>query len=62
MFGLFKKKHTIGENQILLDCDLTTMKVMVVRSLMSEKDTRKLLCDAFKAFGGKTVSKRHKRK
>lgn len=64
MFGLFKKKNRPNDNQILIDFDPETNKVLLIRSIVDSKQAKKVLANAYVALGGKVRKpiKKNKRK
>lgn len=64
MFGLFRKKNTIEDNQILVEFEPDTNRVLVIRSLVDSKTAKKVLSAAYVALGGKVRknTKKNKRK
>lgn len=64
MFGLFKKKNQLNDNQILIEFEPETNKVWLIRALVDGKQARKVLSNAYVALGGKVRKpiKRNKRK
>lgn len=64
MFGLFKKKNQLGDNQILIEFEPGTNRVLIIRALVDNKQARKVLANAYVALGGKVhkPTKKNKRK
>lgn len=64
MFGLFKKKNKLADNQILIEFEPETNRVLIIRALVDGKQARKVLAKAYAALGGKVRKpiKRTKRK
>lgn len=64
MFGLFKKKRKVNDNQILIDFEPETNRILVIFALVDGKQARKVLSKAYVALGGKVRKpiKRTKRK
>lgn len=64
MFGLFKKKNRLNDNQILIDFDPETNRVLLIRSIVDSKQAKKVLANAYVALGGKVRKpiKKNKRK
>ena len=64
MFGLFKKKRKVIDNQILIEFDPETNRILVIFALVDGKQARKVLANAYVALGGKVRKpiKRNKRK
>ena len=64
MFGLFKKKNRLNENQILIDFEPETNRVLLIRSVVDSKQAKRVLANAYVALGGKVrkPTKRNKRK
>ena len=64
MFGLFKKKDRLNDNQILIDFEPETKRVLLIRSLVDSRQAKKVLANAYAALGGKVRKpiKRNKRK
>lgn len=64
MFGLFKKKRKLNDNQILIEFEPETSRVLLIFSLVGDKQAKKVLANAYVALGGKVRKpiKRNKRK
>jgi hypothetical protein len=64
MFGLFKKKHKVNDNQILIEFDPETNRILVIFALVDDKQAKKVLTKAYAALGGKVRKpiKKNKRK
>lgn len=64
MFGLFKKKRKLNDNQILIEFEPETSRVLLIFSLVGDKQAKKVLANAYVALGGKVrkPTKRNKRK
>ena len=64
MFGLFKKKHKLDDNQIMILFEPETNRVLLIRSVVDSKQAKKVLANAYVALGGKVrkPTKRNKRK
>lgn len=64
MFGLFKKKDQLNDNQILIEFEPETNRVLLIRALVDGKQAKKVLAKAYAALGGKVRKpiKRNKRK
>jgi len=60
MFGLFKKRDQLEDNQIIITCDPDQRRVLFIRSKIPSDKVKELLRAAYVAMGGK-LHKRRKR-